>query len=189
MHSKLRKFEFRGYPTAKVAKVANFEAGENQLSQVSQGEVSEIIFFAPVEKLLQDGVPCSECPWCQENPWAHYPEFPLWCSWHFDYLEADSQQCIEWRKGEIPHPDRMRSPRGDFTLGNDEGRANAKGNLPHQQVVCSQCHHFKPNDGPNPRQGWGRCEKRRRGRFGVATACEAILTSADGPGKAKETQP
>jgi hypothetical protein len=47
-------------------------------------------------------------------------------------------------------------------------------------VVCYQCHHFKPNDDPNPRQGWGRCEKRRRGRYGCATACEAILEARPG---------
>jgi DNA primase len=40
--------------------------------------------------------------------------------------------------------------------------------------TCADCPHFHPNHGPNPRQGWGRCEKRRRGRFGCATKCNFI---------------
>jgi hypothetical protein len=52
--------------------------------------------------------------------------------------------------------------------------------------TCFECPHFNPAVGPNPAQGWGTCQKRRRGRFGAATACEAILTLADGPGKAKD---
>lgn len=55
--------------------------------------------------------------------------------------------------------------------------------------TCFGCFHFSPAVGPNPAQGWGICQKRRRGRFGVATACEAILASPDAPEKAKETQP
>ncbi len=176
MHSKPPKFEFRGTPPAKAAKVANFEGEKNQLSQASQEEVSEIIFSAPMEKPLQGGVPCYECPWCQQNPWSHYPEFPLWCSWHFDHIRGDSQQCRGWREGKIPHPERMGTNRsGDLPPAQGEIRIDA---------TCFQCHHFKPNDGLNPRQGWGRCEKRRQGRFGVATACEAILTPTDGPEKA-----
>ena len=38
---------------------------------------------------------------------------------------------------------------GVFILGDDEEEANRKGNLPHQQVVGTRCHHFKPNDGPD----------------------------------------
>jgi hypothetical protein len=54
--------------------------------------------------------------------------------------------------------------------------------------TCFGCFHFLPANDPNPAQGWGTCRKRHRGRFGAATACEAILTSADGPGKAKDVQ-
>ena len=35
------------------------------------------------------------------------------------------------------------------------------------------------NQGPNPLQGWGKCLKRNKGRYGCATACEAAL--ATGP--------
>jgi hypothetical protein len=127
---------------------------------------------------------CSKCPWCRENPWSHYPSYPAWCGWHFTYLVADNLQCPGWRKGEIQHPDLMKSPGSDaFDLANDRERANTENSFPHQQVTCFQCHHFKPNDGPNPQQGWGWCQKRRGGRYGMATACGAIVVL--GPGEVR----
>jgi len=41
--------------------------------------------------------------------------------------------------------------------------------------TCFGCPHFAPTIGPNPAQSLGTCQKRRRGRFGVARACDAIL--------------
>jgi hypothetical protein len=166
MSSRPPKFEFRAYPPAKVAKVANFEAEYNQssqVSQVSQGVVTEIIFPDTVAQATPGR--CVECSWCQDNPWTHYPQFPKWCSWHFDYLAADSQTCQEWRTGEIPPPERIRATKDDdFTQA--EVRAG---------VTCFQCHYFAPNDGPNPRQGWGRCQRRRRGRYGCAKVCKLFM--------------
>ena len=46
-------------------------------------------------------------------------------------------------------------------------------------ITCADCPHFEANQGPNPREGWGKCLKRNKGRFGCATACEAAL--APGP--------
>jgi len=47
--------------------------------------------------------------------------------------------------------------------------------------TCVDCSHFEANHGLNPRQGWGRCSKRNRGRYGCATACEALeLVKAHG---------
>ena len=43
-------------------------------------------------------------------------------------------------------------------------------------LTCADCPHFEANQGPNPREGWGRCLKRNKGRFGCATACEAALS-------------
>lgn len=43
-------------------------------------------------------------------------------------------------------------------------------------LTCADCHNFEPNHGPNPRQGWGRCAKRGKGRHGCAMACAAALT-------------
>ncbi len=45
--------------------------------------------------------------------------------------------------------------------------------------TCFGCPHFAPTTGPNPAQSWGTCQKRRRGRFGLARACEAMLTPRD----------
>ena len=51
--------------------------------------------------------------------------------------------------------------------------------------TCFGCFHFLPADNsPNPTQAWGHCDKRNKGRFGVAAACEAVLTATDGPGEA-----
>jgi len=51
---------------------------------------------------------------------------------------------------------------------------------PRERVLtCTDCPQFQANSGPNPGQGWGKCLKRGRGRYGCATACEAAL--APGP--------
>jgi hypothetical protein len=48
-------------------------------------------------------------------------------------------------------------------------------------LTCFECGHFRPAvNSPNPTQAWGHCKKRDKGRYGVATACEAILTPPDG---------
>lgn len=45
-------------------------------------------------------------------------------------------------------------------------------------LTCYECGHFLPAvNSPNPTQAWGHCRKRNKGRFGMATACEHILTS------------
>jgi hypothetical protein len=44
-------------------------------------------------------------------------------------------------------------------------------------LTCFECVHFRPGvNSPNPSQGWGRCNKKNKGRYGVATACEAVLS-------------
>ncbi len=51
--------------------------------------------------------------------------------------------------------------------------------LAERVLTCFECDHFRPAvNSPNPTQAFGRCEKRGRGRYGVATACEAIMTSS-----------
>jgi hypothetical protein len=48
--------------------------------------------------------------------------------------------------------------------------------LAQRHVTCFECARFRRAvKSPNASQAWGYCEKRRRGRFGVATACEALL--------------
>lgn len=44
-------------------------------------------------------------------------------------------------------------------------------------LTCFDCGHFRlAVNSPNPTQAFGLCEKRNRGRYGCATACEAALT-------------
>jgi hypothetical protein len=59
---------------------------------------------------------------------------------------------------------------------------------PERVLTCYECSHFRPAVSPNPSQAWGHCEKRNRGRFGAAMACEAILTSPGGAGVATNLQ-
>lgn len=53
-----------------------------------------------------------------------------------------------------------------------EHKAEAIGFL---ALTCADCPHFSAYPGLNPRQAWGRCLKRGRGRFGCATPCKAAL--------------
>ncbi|MFA4901749.1 MAG: hypothetical protein WC600_03285 [Desulfobaccales bacterium] len=47
---------------------------------------------------------------------------------------------------------------------------------PERILTCFECDHFRPAvSSPNPTQAFGRCEKRKKGRYGCATACEAAL--------------
>jgi len=46
-------------------------------------------------------------------------------------------------------------------------------------LTCADCHNFEPNNGSNPRQGWGKCLKRARGRFGCATACAEAFSQEE----------
>ncbi len=56
---------------------------------------------------------------------------------------------------------------------------------PERILTCYECGHFLPAvNSPNPTQAWGHCGKRNKGRYGIRTACEAILTPPDGPGEA-----
>jgi len=53
---------------------------------------------------------------------------------------------------------------------------------PERILTCYECGHFQPAANfQNQTQAWGHCRKRNRGRFGVATACEAII-DCTGPG-------
>jgi hypothetical protein len=45
-------------------------------------------------------------------------------------------------------------------------------------LTCYECGHFCPAaSSPKPDQAWGYCQKRSRGRYGVAMACEEIIPS------------
>jgi hypothetical protein len=41
-------------------------------------------------------------------------------------------------------------------------------------LTCADCD-FHKYQGPNPRQGWGRCTFKEKGCYGLRPACEAVL--------------
>jgi hypothetical protein len=48
--------------------------------------------------------------------------------------------------------------------------------FPERVLTCYECGHFRAAiNSPNPTQAWGFCQKRRKGRYGCAMACEAAL--------------
>ena len=52
---------------------------------------------------------------------------------------------------------------------------------PERILTCYECGRFQPAaNSPNPTQAWGHCRKQNKGRYGVATACEAILNTNGG---------
>lgn len=51
-----------------------------------------------------------------------------------------------------------------------------KPQAPERILTCFECDHFRPAaNSPNPAHGWGRCEKRNKGRYGVAMGCEVLV--------------
>ncbi|MBM4274367.1 MAG: hypothetical protein FJ134_07910 [Deltaproteobacteria bacterium] len=97
-----------------------------------------------------------------------------------DWIEAG---IAEYRREE---EDQMECPR---TLDPDQVLSTMKGQdaeaifyladkpqTPERFLTCYECGHFIPAaNSLNPTQAWGHCRKRNRGRYGVATACEALL--------------
>ena len=45
---------------------------------------------------------------------------------------------------------------------------------PEHILTCADCD-FHKYQGPNPRQGWGRCTFKEKGCYGLRPACEAVL--------------
>jgi hypothetical protein len=110
---------------------------------------------------------CEPCPWYVLNPWTHYPDFGAWCHRQMVHLVVGSAACEEFRRGEVPlRQNHERVPQIQ----------PSKSSAPLEHVLtCADCPHFEANQGPNPRQGWGKCLKRGRGRFGCATACAEVF--------------
>ena len=153
MSSKVPKFQFENDPPAKPAKVANLYSTE---SPQATPEVRPVT--------------CESCPWYELNPWTHYPDFGAWCHRQMEHLVVGSLACEEFRHGEVP-------PRQNHERVLQVQPLTSPGSQEHV-LTCADCPHFEVNQGPNPRQGWGRCAKRGKGRYGCAMACEAALTNA-----------
>jgi hypothetical protein len=48
---------------------------------------------------------------------------------------------------------------------------------PERILTCYECNYFRPAvSSPNPRHAWGHCNKRNKGQYGVAMACEWVLS-------------
>jgi hypothetical protein len=114
-----------------------------------------------------EGLPltCSACHRHELNPWSHNPEFTAWCHCHMEPITPDSSTC------------------GDFLQSQVAIKRNHQIIWSHQRsegiLTCADCYNFEPNNGPNPRQGWGKCLKRNQGRYGCATACEEVFTQGE----------
>jgi DNA primase len=113
-------------------------------------------------------VTCESCTWYELNPWTRDPALGACCHRRMEPLAAGSPACEEFRCGEVP-------PRQTHERVPQVQPSTAQAS-PERVLTCYECHRFEANRGPNPRQGWGKCLKRRRGRFGCATACEAAIT-------------
>ena len=114
---------------------------------------------------------CESCPWYDLNPWTHSPDFGAWCHRKMEHLVVGSLACEEFRHGEVP-------PRQNHERVLQVQPLTSP--APQEHVLtCADCPHFEGNHGPNPRQGWGKCLKRGRGRFGCATACEEVFTQEE----------
>ena len=171
MSSKPPKFEFRGYPPAKVAKVANLVVGETKLRNFRKGPYLKSFSPPRWKSFSRMGVQCSECPGCQENPWTHYPDLGAWCHRRMEPLVTGSPVCKEFNRGEVhPKQDHEQVPQIQPSTSP----------APQEHVLTCAAPQFQVISGLNPRQAWGHCEKRRRGRFGCATACEAVIEARPG---------
>jgi hypothetical protein len=111
---------------------------------------------------------CAGCPWHQLNPWSRDPAQGAWCHYRMEGLVVGSPVCDEFQHGAVP-PRQNHEPVPQVQPS--KSPATQVGVL-----TCADCSYFETNHGPNPRQGWGKCLKRGRGRYGCAAACEAALT-------------
>jgi hypothetical protein len=109
---------------------------------------------------------CKSCPWYELNPWTRDPALGAWCHRRMEPLATGGPACEEFRRGEVP-------PRQPYEQVPAVPSTTPPGS-PETPFICADCPHFQPNNGRNPRQGWGRCRKRGRGRLGVATACRVL---------------
>jgi hypothetical protein len=111
---------------------------------------------------------CESCPCYDLNPWTHYPDFGAWCHRKMEHLVIGSLACEEFRLGEVParqNHERVPQVQPSATPAPQE-----------HVITCADCLHSETNHGPTPRQGWGRCAKRGKGRHGCAMAGAAALT-------------
>jgi hypothetical protein len=100
-------------------------------------------------------------------------------------VEGDAL-CYEWQGTGKPDPGQVRPLLALVKEHKPEVLAYlSRPTSPERILTCFECGHFRSAvNSPNPTQAFGRCEKRGRGRYGVATACEAIMALSEAPGEA-----
>jgi hypothetical protein len=141
------------------------EAGAQRCSFISQAPNHAPATEPPQARPPTPPVTCAAaCPWYELNPWTRDPALGAWCHHWMEHLVVGGAACEEFSRGEVL----SRQPHKKVT-------ATTLPNPPERTFTCADCTHFEASHGPNPRQSWGRCLKRNRGRFGCATACEAAL--------------
>jgi hypothetical protein len=100
-------------------------------------------------------------------------------------VEGDALR-YEWQGRGKPEPSRVRPLLALVKEHKPEVLAYLSRPIsPERVLTCYECGHFRPAvNSPNPTQAWGHCKKRNKGRYGVAMACEAIMTAPEAPREA-----
>jgi hypothetical protein len=145
---------------------------ESPVSTPLSAKPAKVANLQPVEALQVSPsaciVTCAACPWYELNPWSRDPALGAWCRYLMEGLVVGSPACEEFNRGEVP-PRQNHEPVPQVQLSVSPASQE-------RVLTCADCPHFEQNHGPTPRQGWGRCLRRGRGRYGCATACEKVFT-------------
>lgn len=110
---------------------------------------------------------CTSCPWYMPNPWTFAPDLPLWWGWWWNHLPTNNDQSRDRRSGRGPD----QKLRGIKNPGLEKSTINHA--ALNAKVACFECCYFAPAESsPNPTHAWGFCRNMKKGRYGVARACE-----------------
>jgi hypothetical protein len=95
-------------------------------------------------------------------------------------VEGDSLR-YEWQGYGKPDPSQVRPLLALVKEHKPEVLAHLSRPILSERILtCHECDHFRPAvTSLNPTQAFGHCEKRNRGRYGCATACEAALSDQE----------
>lgn len=105
---------------------------------------------------------CSACHWHEPNPWSHNPDLTAWCQCRMEPITPDSPTCEDFHRSQV------------LTKQNHQILQSQE--RPEGILTCADCPHFVAYPTSNSGRAWGRCSRRKKGRYGCAMACEAGLT-------------
>ena len=83
--SKVPKFQFEDYPSAKTAKVAKLYSAESPQATTTEARP----------------LTCESCSWYELNPWTRDPALGAWCHFRMEHLVVGSAACEEFSRGEM----------------------------------------------------------------------------------------